>query len=207
MFHLPLTKIVYQGSVKNENLKPIVRHAAIYCLAELLFSDRRNCFNLFQIEGQVIAHYIANRYVSMSWYVDTLLQIHLLRMIKKPTENISVEMQVTALQCLRAIGSYPDFREKIISAEFIDVLCTPIAPDTNSSLAECKVNCCDVLSIYCVEKEAREFFSRIDGPQKLYNLLLDSEPVPVRNAAARLMMQLCSDQVMAAQLILSGSLE
>lgn len=46
-------------------------------------------------------------------------------MIKQPVDKVPIETQITALQCLAAIGGYPEFREQIIDSDLIDALCAP----------------------------------------------------------------------------------
>ncbi|XP_046742406.1 armadillo repeat-containing protein 3 [Diprion similis] len=173
------------GFIKNESLKQHVRHAAICCLAELLACDAQNCSNLLDINGQT----------------------YLIWMIKQLIGNVPLETRLKTLRCLTSIGGYPEFREQFVDVNLIDALCTPFEFKSSFDLAELKVAHCRALSIFCIEKIARDIFLRLEGPRKLYNLLLESESVPVRNAAAQLVSQLSGDQGVAPLLILAGCLE
>lgn len=75
------------------------------------------------------------------------------------------------------------------------------------SSAESRIAYCDALATFCVEKSARDIFVHLEGPKRLHKLLQDSESVPVRDAAARFVSQLCTDQAIAPQLIVAGCLE
>ncbi|XP_068991506.1 armadillo repeat-containing protein 3 [Neodiprion pinetum] len=179
----PIHKIL--GFIKNESVKQHVRHAAMYCLAELLACDAQNCSNLLDIKGQT----------------------YLIWMIKQPIGNVPLETRLTTLQCLTSIGGYPEFREQFVDVNLIDALCTAFEFKNSFDLAEAKVAHCRALSIFCIEKTARDIFLCLEGPRKLYNLLLESESVPVRDAATQLVSQLSGDQDVAPLLILAGCLE
>lgn len=56
-----------------------------------------------------------------------------------------------------------------------------------------KITCCDTLSIFCIEEIGRRIFANVNGIICLYPMILETQSIPVRDSAVKLVQQLCSD--------------
>lgn len=62
---------------------------------------------------------------------------------------------------------------------------------------EFKIACSNALSVFCMDKAGRVAFLKVNGPNRLYNMLSDVKSTAIRNSAAQLVQLLCGDPVLA----------
>ncbi|KAG7207756.1 hypothetical protein KM043_009366 [Ampulex compressa] len=156
--------------LKNESLTYTAKRTAAFALEQLLMYDIENCKRFVEFQGQN----------------------YLMWLIKQSTGKIPIEIQIASLRMVKSIAKFPSLRNILTTEDIIDAICTRFE-GTCPSLDELKIACCSALSMICIDKVARDVFLKAHGPSRLYNLLCDIESIPVRNAAAQLVQQLCAD--------------
>nr|XP_034193307.1 armadillo repeat-containing protein 3 isoform X1 [Osmia lignaria] len=160
--------------MKNENFKWSPRHAALFALNQLLKCDVKNCENFLNAQGQN----------------------YFLRLIRQPIGKIPVEILVGIIECLTTIARNEILRSAIINADTIDAMCASFEL-TCTSMNEFKIACCNALSVFCIDNAGRVAFLKVNGPNRLYNMLSDVKSTAIRNSAAQLVQLLCADPVLA----------
>ncbi|XP_023290284.1 armadillo repeat-containing protein 3 [Orussus abietinus] len=204
----PIKNII--NILMNENMTWDTRHAAVFALNELFASNYNNCQNMLDIQGQ-----------------DCLLWL------VRHSEKVPIDVQITALQALATLSSYPELKNRLINVETIEALYSSFQVNlfnclkqskylsstsdvtfsfffrksSDSHTAELKMTCCEVLAKLCIEKPARAIFINTNGPTKLHDLLINNNSMPVRDAAARLIQQLCADPSLASIFVQTDTLQ
>ncbi|XP_066595827.1 uncharacterized protein [Prorops nasuta] len=159
---------------KTQNLGWSLRHAAILALEALLKSDITMCSDLLDIDGQT----------------------YVLDLIKDSEEKVPHESRMMAIQAIINLATFQSTRSRLNMPDVIDAICTPFQFSSSIS-KELKISCCNALCQLCVDESGREAFLKANGPCRLYNLITDTDCVPVRSAAACLVQQLCADKTLA----------
>ncbi|KAJ8687077.1 hypothetical protein QAD02_022871 [Eretmocerus hayati] len=159
------------------------RQIAVFTLKELFTSDFQNCINFLDSGGQT----------------------HLMRIISQPMDTVPVEIRVTIIQAIAKIADYPSLAQDLTNYELISTLCTPFEEDWGAT-DEVKIACCEALSRLPINEEARKLLVHCNVLGKLYPLLTDDGSVPVRCAAANLLLLLCTDPLLATLAVHEGYL-